>query len=1109
MPAMLPIADDVSQSPAPVRRARPVPGVCGLSTRPITPVLILITLVWSLTAITSAPAQTRPTSTRPAQSRGIAPAADAPQPMTPAASAACIRLPDGFRIELVASEPVIQDPSCIAFDERGRLFVCELHGYNVEGHLDVSELNKTGVLDKKVRRLRWELMGGKIAEQARALQYGVVKLLSDSDGDGVMDRAEVWADDLPPCYGVLAARGGVIVVCAPHIIYLADTDDDGRVDVRETLYTGFQATVLERGINNPRWGLDNWIYVGAGRHAGTIRGPRLPQPVVLGNQDFRIQADGSAIEPVSGNVSTFGLAMNDIGDRFPCNGGQPAMYALPLPYRYLARNPFVPTPANNHSAANYARGFRISQPHPWRVRRGQDPAWVKFYGKRETNSSYFSGGCGGLIYRANAFPEKYRGDFFYCEPSLNLVHRCVLGRDGAGYTARRAAEHQDSEFLASTDQWFRPMNLRLGPDGAMYIVDMYREIIEDYSAIPRFLQQQYGVIKGDDRGRIWRLVADSAGTVKSGTGDRESLTNALRVPGTNVAEWSTPRLVRATGDSNPWWRHTAQRLLVARGDRSARSALAAQAHDGSTPAARLHALYTLDALRSLRGDDVRRALDDPHYGVRMHALRLADHRLNSNKPLLAQVAAMTDDPDPRVRLQLAMTLGASSDAPAIQGLHSLAVQSGQERWMDAAILSSVRESAGPLLVGLLRKNTRQAAPRKLLTPLAATLGGRRDVTQIERILRSLDEQQPEIQAACLTGFVAGLSRGTQPLPKSTDGWAALKPLLRSHTTDVQTLAIRLAARLQLTDSPELRAAFKRAALSATDTQRSLAERQRSIQLLGNAPFETVAAAADRLLNVSQPPALQRAFIQALGNSDDQRVAQTLFGPWSSFSPATRKSVLQTVFARENRIPYLLDALQNHSLQRGDLSALQREQLAANRNPELAKRARRLLKHSTDDAGLQQRIKRYQDALPGRPSAERGRQVFAKSCLACHQLKQDGFPVGPPLGSVTNKPDAALIRDLLDPSGHIESDYGTYIVVTTQGRTFTGVLASESATSVTLRKEKGATDVILRRDVETIKASNVSLMPADLHKQINPQQAIDLIAFLREAFAKPRQTDEQN
>ena len=127
----------------------------------------------------------------------IQPASDAPQPMSPEQSASKVRLPDGYRLELVANEPVVQDPSCIAFDERGRMFVCELHGYNIEGHLDVQELNKAGVLDKTVRRIRWEFQDGKIAREAAKLQRGVVKMLVDSDGDGVMDKANVWADDLP------------------------------------------------------------------------------------------------------------------------------------------------------------------------------------------------------------------------------------------------------------------------------------------------------------------------------------------------------------------------------------------------------------------------------------------------------------------------------------------------------------------------------------------------------------------------------------------------------------------------------------------------------------------------------------------------------------------------------------------------------------------------------------------------------------------------------------------------------------------------------------------------------------------------------------------------
>ena len=261
-------------------------------------------------------------------------AADSPQPKSPAESAACIRLPEGFRIELVASEPLIQEPSCIAFDEYGRLFVTELHGYNVEGELDVKELNKTGKLDKEVRRLRWEFMDGEVAKKAKQLQYGKLKMLTDKDGDGQMDSADVWADDLPPAYGVIPAYVGVVVVAAPDILFLADRDGDGKAEVRRTLFTGFHKREMERGINNPRLGPDHWIYVGAGRHAATIRRPEgigdreskeLP-PVKLGNSDFRINLFTREIEPVTGQVGTFGLAMNDVGDRFPCSGGQPAIY---------------------------------------------------------------------------------------------------------------------------------------------------------------------------------------------------------------------------------------------------------------------------------------------------------------------------------------------------------------------------------------------------------------------------------------------------------------------------------------------------------------------------------------------------------------------------------------------------------------------------------------------------------------------------------------------------------------------------------------------------------------------------------------------------------------
>jgi putative membrane-bound dehydrogenase-like protein len=504
-------------------------------------------------------------------------ATDAPKPLTLEESIAAFRLPEDLRIEIVASEPLIAEPGAMAFDEFGRLFVGELHGYNLEGYYDIVELNKTGVLDEEVRRVRVE---GPHLERARDEAVGAIQMLEDRDGDGYFEAGQTWAEGLPPCYGLIRAREGLIAVCPPEILYLADRDNDGRAEVRETLFSGFGFELLERGINSPRRGPDNWIYIAAGGGGGTITGPHLPAPVHLGHTDFRIRDDGSAIEPVTGTGHTFGLALTESGDRFNASTNRHALYAPPLEYRHLVRNPFVPSPGGTVDAANYDRIYPASQPDPWRLARNADPAWVKFYGERETTpNGYFTAACGPLVYRGGALPEAYLGNHFACEPANNLVHRGVLDRDGAGYSVRRAPGEEASEFLTSTDRWFRPINLEMGPDGALYIIDFYREIIEDYSAIPRHLQQRYveSLRAGYQHGRIWRITA------KDAPGYR----------GTSLGEAPAAELLAALESENPWARETAQRLLIARGNAADGPGLRALLAGSLSPAARLHALYAL------------------------------------------------------------------------------------------------------------------------------------------------------------------------------------------------------------------------------------------------------------------------------------------------------------------------------------------------------------------------------------------------------------------------------------------------------------------------------------------------------------------------------------
>ena len=424
---------------------------------------------------------------------------DAPKPLSPAESAKLFQVPAGYQIRLLASEPLIHEPSGICWDEKGRCFVCELHGYNVEGQYDIDELNKSGQLDLEVRRIQATEAAKKKAE---AETYGTVKLLRDTDGDGVMDQAIVWADRLPPCYGIAAANGGLIVACAPHIIFLKDSDGDDKADVNEKLFSGFGTGNLERGINAPTLGPDGWYYLGRGWAGGEITGPHLAKPVKLPATDFRIRADGSAIEPVSGSTKTMGMAFTPGGERFVCTTTHPGLYVTPIPWRYLTRNPDAAAPLLDAPASDDTHVYPISKPHPWRTKREQHAEYFAFYRKISLSdaaaSGYFTSACGPLV---------WRGQYFVCEPAQSLIHRADIVRDGTRLRLERVKGEEQSEFLASRDSWFHPMSLARTPDGNMAICDFYREIIEDYSAIPRHLQQQYGVTHGNDRGRIWILEA--------------------------------------------------------------------------------------------------------------------------------------------------------------------------------------------------------------------------------------------------------------------------------------------------------------------------------------------------------------------------------------------------------------------------------------------------------------------------------------------------------------------------------------------------------------------------------------------------------------------------
>lgn len=1016
----------------------------------------------------------------------IEPANDAPQPKSPQDTLKTFDLPEGLKIQLVAAEPLLADPVTMCFDERGRLFVAEIHGYNLEGHLDIEELNKSGKLDREVRRIK---APQELREKAEQMTYGTVKLLVDENDDGSMDAVRIFANDLPACHGVIASRGGIIAICTTDIIFLADRDGDGIAEVRETLFTGYKSNAIERSMNNPRWGMDGWIYVGSGQTGGTVTGPHLKEPVTLTSSDFRFRPDGSAIEPVSGKTGTFGIWLHDFGDRFMIQTSRHALTSIPVDHRYFTRNPFVPSPDGTRGASNYQTIYPRSKPHPWRLARSKDPEWVKFYGKNETTpNGLFTAACSPLIYDAELLPAKYRGNHFCCEPQQNMLHRSIVSREVATYRADRAPEEQQSEFLTSTDQWFRPVNLAMGPAGELYIVDMYREIIEDYSAIPRFLQQQYGLINGNDRGRLWRIVSEN-----------DEIQTA-----TIPADLSISQLVETLNDPNVWRRRTAQRLIIEKNNTDAALPLRRVIRSDTNPAAKVLALLALRELNTLEVEDVNAALTDRSYGVRFSALALSEPFLEESKALTDQVLAMIADADPRVRLQLALTLGETDDARATQVLADLAVQHGDDDWMADAIASSSASTSHLVLASILRRDLSTPEVIRLtrtLSLLSASAGARRDDAQIGQTLELIAAAPNSIQQSMVDGLIEGLKRRDGDTFDSVQGAKAIVALLQIDDPTLRNKTFELMGLLHLQDSSVMAKAMDRAADDVINSSLPLESRLQAASLLTAASFETVAEPCRTLLDARQPPQLQRAAVTVLNSFATDDVPSILLANWKTYSPDIRQAVIQTMMRRNNRIDALLTAIEDGRVPATAISTFDQLRLAEHADQSIRDRAGKLFTMPVTGDEDEAQLRTYMDALAKRGNAAKGKVIFEANCVVCHRVGDLGADVGPSLDTVRDRPDPALLHDILNPSARITTGYQAYMLEDDQGRILTGTLAGESATSIELRQADGKAATVLRSEVESIRALDQSLMPSNFAELISPGDMPDLVAFLRSSYGE--------
>jgi putative membrane-bound dehydrogenase-like protein len=992
---------------------------------------------------------------------GIA-AAPSESPVTPHEELAMFRFADGnLTAELVASEPDVVAPVAIAWDADGRLFVAEMTDYP----------------------------SGPVS--------GRIRMLEDRDGDGRYEHAVVYADTIAFPNGVMPWNGGILVTAAPDILFFKATNGDGRADERRVLLTGFAEGNQQLRVNGLYWGLDNWIYGANGRSDGEVRWvaqagkPAPPQPVSIRRRDFRFRPETQQFQAVSGH-SQFGTAHDDWGNRFPVFNNIPIRHVV-IEQRYLDRVPLL---------AGTETVVPVSAP--------EDRGRVYYLAPPTLlipqASDYFTSACGPTVYRGDALRAEYCGNFFVCEPVHNLIQRRRLVPQGATFVAERTEAGRD--FLASTDSWFHPVFTATGPDGCLYVVDFYRKYVEHPQWVADELKTTVPWRTGGEHGRIWRIRP---------TKWRSTTTRP------NLSRVRTAELAKYLDSANGWWRDTAQRLIVERGDRSVAGALEKMARRSPSPLGRLHALYTLDGLDVLKPELVRSAMHDSNPRVREHAIRLVERFLPDEAPLTRQESpdstrshggnevaddrlltsaatrsglapnsprqieelkkaafALAGDADARVRFQAALTLGELPDAEKLVGLARLAQTGANDRWLSLAILTSVGPRPWLLWKTLAAGNPNMiAAPtaeqssfEDKLAMLVGASGREADVSEAVAWLTRPDAAL----FACLV-LMDGLVEGAKANPFLRQLLAKSNETLTGQRGGIDFLQLEA----------------RRAAASG-DTPQHV--RLAAIRLLGKGEPKSAGPILLDLLLSEPPGQVGAAAVKSLAELNNAEIGDAAFSNWSRFTREIRQQLLAGTTRSRAMAAALLSALEQGKILLIEVDPSTRQALQRVAQAELRERAENLFKNAAAP-DRERVVQGFRPSIQLSGDRKHGAEIFARSCLACHAMQGEGARIGPDLSGIATHSRETLLVDILDPSRQVLPDFVSYTLATGDGEVLTGLIVAESAASVTIRRPNAPDATRQRNQIKELKAEGKSLMPEGLEQGLTLQEMADLLSFLRQ------------
>ena len=911
-------------------------------------------------------------------------------------------LPEGWEVDLVASEPLVEDPVNIAFGPDGRLWVVEMRDYPR-------------------------------GEDGQGAPGGRIKVLTDTDQDGTFDEAKIFLDGLAYPNGVIPWRDGALVSCAPDIFFAKDTDGDGAADEREVLFTGFPEANPQHRVNGFAWGLDGLMYVAHG--AAGISCPKTGKEYNFAGRDFAFNPDTCEVFTMTGG-SQFGRVRDDWGSWFANTNSNPLFHFVAEDHQ-LSRNPYLSPPSAKRNIVP------AELYHVWPESRIID----RF---NDLNSAgRVTAMCGPIIFRGVGFGEEPVA--FACAPVHNLVRGFRLIPDGLTFKAEllpvESSDETPQEFFASTDPWFRPVRAKTGPDDALWIVDMYRLVIEHPEWIPEAWQARLDLRAGSNRGRIWRVrKADLAPTA---------------LP--DLTKLSMSELVARLDDPNGVVRDLAQQVLVWRGDENVVPEIRKLVLTAEQPTGVVQALATLGTLDALDAKTLLTAFEHDDPRVVRFAIRLAAPLLNEHPELGAKIVELSQRADERIRLQAAFSLGEWDDPRAAAALAALAAGPDRTGWIRVAVQSSALGHADEILAELLR--LKQTA---IAGAMVTTILGENAAEGTARVLEIL-EAHPGNAALWRIEAITAIARKT---PQEQRQSIAAHPVVqetlaaaREHLADEKAeIAMRIAA-AKLLASP----------LASTEDQEQL-----------------VSSLTPRM-----PVEIQEEIVAALGATGSPAMASRLLAGWIGYPPHVRGVILQAMLSRPVWTNALLDGLASETILPGDIGAAPREQLLASEDEAIRSRAKKLL----DVEGNPSRealVAQFQPVIAMSSDAARGRDVFKESCASCHQLEEMGKEFGPDLTGLTDRTASTLLIAVLDPNRAVEAKYRGYSIVTTDGQVLSGLITSESTNAITLATADGRTTQILRSDIEILRDSGKSFMPEGLERDLSRQDLADVLAFVREA-----------